>query len=242
MTPPPARPTPFIEGLIPTLNHRGFMSERLDPTSARFVDYAATIREPVLDMGCAYGVATLAALHRGACVQACDMEAGHLDILREETPPELREKLRTTVATLPDAEFPAGGFGAILCSRVVHFLLPDELRTTLGKMYAWLKPGGRLFLVADSPYTGFWFAGAADYERRKAAGEEWPGFIADIGAFLKDSQRPPGMLPYLNPLDPDTLARECTRAGFTVDEASFTGRDLGNAEGRNHAAVIARRP
>jgi SAM-dependent methyltransferase len=238
----PERPRPFIEGLIPTLNHRGFMSEKLDPFSARFVDHAATLRSEVLDLGCAYGVATIAALRRGARVHACDMEARHLEILVQDTPVELRGHLRTSVGILPEADFPEGAFGAILCARVVHFLLPAELRTSLQKMRRWLTPGGRLFLIADTPYTGFWFSGAPEYERRKDAGEEWPGFIPDVAVFMKDGERPPGMLPHLNPLDPDILARECERAGFEIEEAAFTGRDLDNPVGRNHAAVIARRP
>ncbi len=235
------RPKPFIPGLVPTLNHRGFMSETLDFFSNRFAQYAATCGAPVLDMGCAYGIATRAALERGARVHACDMEAGHVDILVEETPPGMRSRLTTSVGVLPEVNFPDGSFDAILCSRVLHFLLAAEIRTTLEKMRGWLLPGGRLFLVADTPYSGFWFSGAPAYERRKAAGEEWPGLIEDISVFLKDRDRLEGMLPYLNPLDPDILSRECGRAGFVVEEASFTGRADDRAA-RHHAGVIAVRP
>ncbi len=49
------------------------------------------------------------------------------------------------------------------------------------------------------------------------------------------------MLPYLNPLDPVILARECVRSGFTVEDAGFTGY-AGSDEGRHHAGVIATRP
>jgi SAM-dependent methyltransferase len=235
------RPKPFIAGLVPTLNHRGFMSESLDAFSARFVEYAATSRSPVLDMGCAYGVATRAALEQGACVHACDMEPGHLEILAAETPPELAARLTTSVGVLPGVDFADAAFGVILCSRVLHFLLGPEIRTTLAKMHRWLQPGGRLVLVADTPYSGFWSAGAPAYERRKAAGEEWPGLIEDIAVFFKDGRRPAGMLPHLNPLDPDLLRRECERAGLVVEEAAFTGR-AGEPAARHHAGAIARRP
>jgi SAM-dependent methyltransferase len=232
------RPRPFIPGLVPTLNHRGFMSEWLDPFSARFAQHAALCRAPVLDMGCAYGIATRAALEAGATVHACDMDARHVAILAAETPPGLRARLTTSVGTLPDVDFAADAFDAILCSRVLHFLTGAEIRATLAKMRHWLRPGGRLFLVADTPYSGFWSAGASAYEQRKAAGEEWPGFIADIGAFMKDGRVPEGMLAWLNPLDPDLLARECARAGLVVEEAAFTGR-AGDAAGRHHAGAVA---
>jgi SAM-dependent methyltransferase len=237
---PRERPKAFIQGLVPTLNHRGFMSESLDAFSGKFVEYAATCAAPVLDMGCAYGIATRAALERGARVHACDMEAGHVEILAAETPAELRDRLTTSVGVLPDVSFPAAAFGAILCSRVLHFLLPEEIGRTLAAMHGWLQPGGRLFAVADTPYSGFWAAGAAEYERRKISGVEWPGFIPDIAIYMKDGRRPEGMLPYLNPLDPDILRRECERAGFVVEEAAFTGR-AGDESRRHHAGVVASR-
>lgn len=235
------RPKPFIAGLVPTLNHRGFMSETLDRFSAEFATYAGACAAPVLDMGCAYGVATRAALEQGATVHACDMEPGHVEILARETPEALRPRLSTSVGLLPGVDFPGGAFAAILCSRVLHFLLAAEIRSSLEKMHDWLQPGGRLFLVADTPYSGFWSAGAPAYEQRKAAGEEWPGFIEDIAAYLPDRTVIAGMLPYLNPLDADILARECARAGFVVEEAAFTGRGADH-EGRHHAGAIARRP
>jgi SAM-dependent methyltransferase len=234
------RPETVYGGLVPTLNHRGFMSATIDHYSSRFADFAGTIADEVLDMGCAYGVATRAALERGARVMACDMESGHLEILEVDMPAELKRRLRTRVGSLPEVDFAEESFGAILCSRVLHFLLGDEIRLALANMHRWLKPGGKIFLVADTPYTGFWQSTAVDYEKRKAAGDLWPGLIKDIAPLLGNGAVPDGMLPYLNPMDPDILSRECTRAGFVVEEARFTGRD-GLVEGLHHAGVIAAR-
>ena len=61
-------PKSTISGLIPTLNQRGFMSAAPDPFMARFVDHVGGLSGPVLDLGCAYGVATLPALEQGARV------------------------------------------------------------------------------------------------------------------------------------------------------------------------------
>ena len=44
------------------------------------------------------------------------------------------------------------------------------------------------------------------------------------------------MFRFLNPLDPDLLAREAERAGFTVEEAAFTGSG-GNPDGNEHAGT-----
>jgi SAM-dependent methyltransferase len=234
------KPEPWLEGLIPTLNRRGFMSETVDYYSARFAQYAGTIEAEVLDIGCAYGVATRAALENGARIMACDMDAGHIEILIKETPVELRGRLRTSVGLLPEVDFPDESYGAILAARVLHFLRGAEVRVALAKMQRWLVPGGRLFLVADSPYTGFWSSIAPDYERRKAAGEEWPAMIEDVSVLLGSDRVPDDMLAYLNPMDPGILVRECERVGLQVEEARFIGM-AGSLEGRKHAGCIARK-
>ena len=195
----------------------------------------------MLDIGCAYGIATQAALANGARVLACDMDEGHVQILIQETADENRDRLRTAVGVLPDVDFPDESFGAILCSRVFHFMLSAEIRKSLAKMYRWLNPGGRIFLVADSPYTGFWYSMAPEYERRKANGDEWPGLIEDISPLFENGRFPDGMLSFMNPLDPDILSRESGRAGFVVETAAFVGRD-GSREGRHHAGMIASKP
>jgi SAM-dependent methyltransferase len=235
------RPDTVYGGLVPTMNHRGFMSDSLDYYAQRFVEYSGSCDRPVLDIGCAYGIATRAALDIGATVVASDMEQRHLDVLLDETPDRLRGRLTTRVGELPGVEFPPDSFDAILCSRLLHFLLPDEIRLSLRDMHGWLTPGGRVFLIVDTPYTGFWFSTAEAYEQRKSRGEPWPGFIEDISGLLKDGLVPEGMPRYLNPMDPDILTRECERAGMRVVEASFSGRD-GRRAGRQHAGVIAERP
>ena len=93
----PERPEPFIEGLVPTLNHRGFMSDTMNYFSAQFAEYAGKIDTEVLDIGCAYGIASQAALENGARVLACDMDERHLQILLRETPQELHDRLHTSV-------------------------------------------------------------------------------------------------------------------------------------------------
>jgi SAM-dependent methyltransferase len=233
-----------MPGLVPTLNNTGFMSEHIDMASRAFVDFAAGCKAEVLDMGCAFGVATLAALARGARVLACDIEPRHLDIVHERARPEDRARLRTQVAALPDVDFAPTAFGAILCSRVVHFLSGPDVERSVAKFHAWLGPGGKLFLIADTPYSGYWKAHAPIYEAKKRAGDPWPGFIPDTSAYLPaGATRSAG---FLNPGDPDILSRVCRAAGFVVEHAAFVGRrsdadDPPAPEGKDHAVVIARK-
>ena len=109
------------------------------------------------------------------------------------------------------------------------------------KIYDWLQPGGRVFLVADSPYTGPWRVAADDYERRKAAGDPWPGFIENYAQYLPATEDPKKHPAFINPMDPDILHRVCVQAGFEVLEDRFLTGGTRWSTGRDHAGVIARK-
>jgi SAM-dependent methyltransferase len=170
------------------------------------------------------------------------MEAQHLDILQRRTPEQLRSRLRCRVGVMPNADFPADSFTAILASRVLHFLEGADIEAAVAKMYAWLIPGGRIYLVADTPYTGPWYRLAADYEARKAAGERWPGRVSDYRALLPDGADPEGHPQFINPLDPDLLQRTCTAAGFATLSSAFLGSAGPRSRGNEHAGIIASKP
>ena len=241
-TEPPMMPTAKIPGLIPTLNDTGFMTDALDAYSARFAAEAGQLAAEVLDIGCAYGVATLAALKAGAKVCAADIEPGHLAVLENRVPPAQRERLRTVVAQMPEADFPDQGFGAILAARVLHFLDGAQVETVVGKMSRWLVPGGRVYLVADSPYVGPWYQAWPQYEERKRQGDPWPGFMEDYSPYLPASVEVKQRKRQINPLDPDVLRRVCSEAGLIVEEAAWLEGARAGSLKKTHAGVIARRP
>jgi len=228
-----------VEGLVPTMNNTGWMTVALDEMSTEFARYAGTLDAEVLDIGCAYGIATLAALDAGARVCACDIEPRHLEVLEQRVDPEARGRLRCLVGVMPAVDFHPESFGAVLASRVLHFLSGDDVEQVVDKMYGWLQPGGRVYLVADSPYTGPWRVLSDDYERRKTAGEAWPGFVADYAQFLPAGQDPAEHPVFINPMDPDILERVCREVGFDVLEARFLSSSTKHATGRDHAGVIA---
>lgn len=235
-------PKSTVAGLVPTLNNTGWMTEGLDAISQAFAGYAAGLQDECLDLGCAYGVATLPALAGGARILACDMEPRHLEILAQRVPAEQRGRLRTQVGVMPEVDFPAGSFGAILCARALHFLRGDDIVITIGRMYRWLKPGGRVFLVADSPYTGPWYQQAPEYERRKAAGDPWPGLYENYRDFLPPSARREDHPSFINPLDPDVLERVVTATGFQVLDCRWLPGAMPKSPARTHAGIIARKP
>ena len=231
----------------PTLNGTGFMFEVLDEFADDFIHYAGTTADPVLEVGCAFGVASLPALASGARVVACDMEQGHLDILRDSAPAEQRGRLECVQGQLPGVDFEAEHFGAILCSRVLHFLDGSAVDASVRNMHRWLKPGGRLYLVADTPY-GIWRKFIPVFEARRARGDRWPGLMIALENYLPNvpPDRPINGPPFMNLLDTQLLMRTCEEAGFQIERASFIDRSdfvgLGRMDGRENAGVMAVKP
>lgn len=240
----PAIPKFPLKEMVPTLNGTGFMFERRDGYAEQWISYSAGIADPVLEIGCAYGVSTIPALEAGARVVACDMEPRHLQILESRVTPPLRPNLTCVAAKLPEVDFEPECFGAILCSRVLHFLTGDEIDASVAKMARWLTPRGRLYLVADTPY-GIWRSFIPTFEENKRAGQRWPGMMVGLHNWLPT----PGLKKhiakpaFMNLLDPELLSRICTDAALRVERATFIDRSdfqgLGAMDGRENAGALA---
>jgi SAM-dependent methyltransferase len=247
MTDDQTKPSWNIPGLRPTLNGTGFMFEVLDEYAEDFISFAGQADEKVMDLGCAFGITSIRALEAGGHVTACDMDQGHLDAVLENTPEERRQNLECVLGHLPDVDFPPESFTGIFCSRVLHFLDGSAVDESVRKMYSWLKPGGRLYLVADTPY-GIWRKFIPVFEAKREHGERWPGIMIGLENYLPVTPKGRSIdgPPFMNLLDPELLTRICTEAGFTVNRASFIDRSdfggRGRMDGRENAGILALKP
>jgi SAM-dependent methyltransferase len=242
----PEIPKQWVNGLIPTMNDKGFMFEVLDEYADEFIRQAGASADESLELGCAYGIATIAALEAGARITGCDMDARHLEVLRSRVPEEHLERLTLQTGTLPDIDLPENHFGTLLCSRVLHFLRGDDIDASVRSMYRWLKPGGRLFLVADTPF-GIWRNFIPTWEANIAKGEKWPGLMEKPVRFLPFETSGDNVGPELmNLVDPDLLRRTCEAAGFTVERTSYIDRSdfggKGRMDGRENCGLTAIKP
>jgi len=228
----------------PTLNDTGFMFKVLDDYAKEFIGFAGGATGPVLEIGCAFGNVTIPALEAGGLVTACDLDEQHLDILTGKTPPELRDRLTCVQGQLPYVEFQASSFDAILCSRVLHFLDGSAVDASVRKMHSWLKPGGRLYLIIDTPY-GIWRKLIPIFEAKKDRGDRWPGLMIGLENYLpfQPADRSLSGPPFMNLMDPDLLHRICSEAGFEVDRYGFIDRSdfggIGRMDGRENAGILA---
>ena len=242
----PEIPKQWIKGLVPTLNDKGFMFEVLDEYADDFIQTAGASNDAALEIGCAYGVATIAALQAGATITACDMDQGHLDVLRSRIDDKLAARLTLQTGTLPDIDLPEAQFSSLLCSRVLHFLSGEDIERSVQNMFRWLKPGGRLYLIADTPF-GIWRNFIPTWDENMAAGERWPGFMVKPINYLpyEPSSEDIGP-PIMNLMVPDLLRRTCEEAGFEVTRASFIDRsdfgDRGKMDGRENCGIAAIKP
>lgn len=210
----------------------------LSETSKCFINYSATIKEPVLDLGCAYGIATIEAAKAGALeVVGCDIEQKHLDILKERAiKAGVLSKIRLEAGKFPyKPVFEPNSFGAILVSLVLPYLTLEELDIGLEKIYEWLVPEGKLFISSYTihlkEFDNVKFK--QEYKKRVDNGIKWPGFFEDFNQFstLAEENVVANVVPKkLHFFDIDPLVSALTNIGFKVETAKYL-------DGRKNYAV-----
>lgn len=233
-------------GFVPTLNRMGYMKEDLGPYSQDFIDFSVTSTLPVLDMGTAYGFTTLAALQQGARVIANDIDERHLAVLKDQVSPERLNQLQLAPGKIPgEVNFEASSVGGILASRVLNYLRGEEIMQALGCMYDWLSPGGKIFLITETPYKKMFEAFIPVYERRKKEGYEWPGEVEDV-EFYASRERAAFLPQSLHLIEESILRKAVERKGFAVEmSSSFSKKRLpadACLDGYETAGLIAKKP
>lgn len=214
----------------------GWSSNQLNALSAMFVEYCATVSLPVLDIGAAYGIASVAALEAGANVIANDLDAAHL----AELP--AHRKLQLLPGRFPDFALPPGSLGAVHASNVLHFLTGADLTVGAAKIAEWLAEGGRLFVHAGTPFQQPFAGFVPEYLRRVKEGDTWPGYVEDtakVSTHKRLSQIPRS----IHLLDESILTRVFEAAGLTINRVWYYRRhDLPKSmfyDGREGVALVA---
>jgi len=235
-------PEPGKDGLIRTLNGMGTMTPAPDKFSREFIQFAPKAPGRSLDIGAAYGVAAIPALEAGASLIANDIDERHLRILFDRVPRQHHPRLELTPGEFPDKlDFPANSLGAILICRVLQFFDGPRIERAAAKAMTWLAPGGKVFVVGESPYIGTAKAFFPTYEARRKAGDPWPGIVENVTAH--DPKRA-GSLPSLfHLLDDGVLSRVFATAGFKIEQVEYFARpdypaDI-RLDGRESVGLIA---
>ncbi len=234
------------ETWMSTMNNMGYMSLTIDPFTENFLEHCeANPGVCVFEGGAAYGAATHLALVKGARVTANDSEQKHLDLLYQHAPEEFLSALTLAPGKLPhDLDFPANTYDVIYSSRMLHFLTGEEVDTCMGKFFNWLKEGGKIFIIVESPYLGCYSSFIPTYEKKKKQGDLWPGLIEDTSPFkfIRYNNIPE----FLNFFDTSIMKRVAEKAGFFVERCDFINRNDFPSEiqldGRESVGLVAMKP
>lgn len=221
----------------------GWSSGVLSPLSLAFVEFASGCAEPVVDIGASYGAASLAALATGATVIANDLDAAHLRELESCVPPEARTRLTTRAAHFPrELHFEPATIAAVHAANVLHFLTGNQIERGFREIARWLRPGGKVFVQAATPYQAPFARFIEEFERRTRDGVRWPGWIDKVSQWC-DHKQLSQMPRSIHLLDDRLLRRAAEAAGLFVERAELSPRpDLPaglRLDGREAVIVIA---
>ncbi|MBZ2183156.1 MAG: class I SAM-dependent methyltransferase [Bryobacter sp.] len=225
-----------------TGNAMGWSSNTVNELSELFVEACAPGMK-VIDIGAAYGVAAHRALERGASVVANDLDRGALEKLQQQRP--AGGELEIRAGRFPrDVKTGEGEFDLAHASCVFHFLTGRQLERAAEWLRHGLRPGGRVFVLAATPWMKPFAEFIGEYEARGQRGEAWPGWVENTRAY--SGHRMLGQLPKsVHLLDGEVLERVFRGAGFDSERVwLFRRRDLPASlgwDGRENVGYIGRR-
>jgi len=234
---------PVKDNLISTLNKMGYMMAKPDNLNQAFIDFAGIAETPVLDIGCAYGVATIPALKKGAVVIANDADERHLELLKSQAPVSSLERLQLKPGRMPDdLDFPEGSLGAVLASRVLNFIYPHKLEESFHLIFKWLRKGGQFFYLGGSPWFGTYKSFIPQYEQNRKNHKPWPGFINSIKDYASP-ERAANLPEFVTLLDKDEVKHLMIQAGFKIQTLTYASVDAENPremklDGREYISAI----
>ncbi|MBY0500646.1 MAG: class I SAM-dependent methyltransferase [Alphaproteobacteria bacterium] len=235
---------PSYVGLIPTLNKMGYAFENLTAYGEAFLEYCEIVDGPVLDVGAAYGIASIRALKKGAYVIANDIEPRHLEAIKRKTSSMGRYRLNLLLGKFPYIELSDNSLGAILMSQVLHFLPHYETSLIASKMFSWLKPSGKAFITTASPYVEMFRGFIPIFESRKKNNIKNPGLIEDLTLYA--GSRKLDLPEQMNLFDPSILEHLMRSAGFIIEKSEFVARPDFPPEmqmdGRENVGIIVQKP
>ncbi|WP_299008869.1 class I SAM-dependent methyltransferase [uncultured Shewanella sp.] len=238
-----------------SLNQKGVMVKQFSNVSQAFIRDAASATHDLIDMGCAYGIATLAVLEMKKHIIACDLEQEHLAILKQETPEDLLPYLELRQGYFPyDFDFEKSTISGVHCSYVLHFLTGEEVTLALKSVYDWLVPEGCFYLSAATPYQKS-LTFIDEFNRCEVQGEDFPGQInlKTMSQFIRQERLhciPENVLPdFTHVFTIEILTKALKRAGFTIENAHYFDINFPEqldhffgGNGRGFLGIIARKP
>lgn len=226
---------------IPTLNRYGWIHSTGDRITQQFLEECGKKSSSVsLEIGAGNGAASLDALKKGAFVWVNDLSQIHLQDFTHRVSLEHSHNYKIVIGDFVDnIVLPHAYFDIVLAARVLHFFDPAKLERAIVKIHDTLKPGGKIFVLAATPYLKEWESFVSEYEQRKGKGEKYPGYIENFSHYNSHFK---SLVPEkMHFLDPEVLRREFEKVGFTVLFSDFVEQEKGSIEDRALVGLIAQK-
>ena len=233
-----------IGNKVATMNQQGFMRIDLDSYSKQWISEAKSSDKPFLEIGAAYGEASIIALEGGATVISNDVDMKHLTVIRNRARKDLHSNLYLNCASVPnDINIPNDSIGGVLFCRVGHFFTAEEMQDTLVKIYNMLTKGGGLFFVSVSPYH---YSLANDFLpiflEKKANGEKNPGYVHNMKQYMPLKESAKYVPEFLNAWDVDIMSKLLEVNGFEIKQSGLFDYDKNNSQGKGFTGIHAIKP
>jgi len=247
------------DGRTHTLNKKGAASASFDYAMRAFLKFSKG--KEVLEIGGCYGDVMLQALKQSKDTKyvLSDLDARHLFIAAKCLAEKIQQnwlesssanQVKFAQADITDAcEIQKLGLhDAIYVGEVFHFLTPDQLELAVKHLCLLLKPKGRVYVTALSPYLKHHEKFILEYERRVKSGEKYPGFIKSLRDYIKFDEITPLLITSTLDgtflfLDLKTLKEVFENNGFKVLECKFVPLShkskLWSYDGREYVIIIA---
>ncbi|MGC1181338.1 class I SAM-dependent methyltransferase [Legionella sp.] len=216
----------------------GFTTAPCDPVSQRFLAHAALSAQhggKVLEIGAAFGAATLEAIAKGATVFCNDIDPENLAVVRQrfmETTDDFKESLTgdssrliLVPGELPNElmGLPEKQFDAILICRVLHFFSGAKIEESLALLSKLLVPNGKIYIVCETPFLKNWQRFIPEFNRRVENKEEWPGEITEPAKF-ESSGRASSLPKFVHWITKEILDRSLLKTGFSIEYSEYINR------------------
>ena len=234
-------------GLIKTQNKGGgYMTKNTDSFASEFIDSFSENTGRILEIGAAYGNAVLRMLKQTkAKIIANDMEERNLLLLHKELNGPWNDRLFLHHGTFPEGtQFPEQSLDAVLVCRVFHFLRGEEIERGLELIFQWLKPGGKVAIIAATPFQKNIKTLIPQYYANLAMGDKWPGYIYDYAQ--RNEELKANLYQFLHVFDEVVLKRALEDQGFIVERVAYLDRKESLPtvvlDGREGIGIIAQKP
>ncbi len=254
------QPAAESDGRVQTLNEKGAMSPVFDLATQAFIEQSAD--KKVLEIGGAYGKVMLEMLkkHPKTVYHINDLDERHLFIASHHLEQAYKQKeieraalnnLRYISGNIASVAFPMNEkYDAILIARVMHFFSPEQMTIAIDNITKLLKPDGKVYVIAITPYVKRYQAFIPEYEKRLANHELYPGYVVSLAGWLNVNstnsaqQAAISKEPFMF-LDDKVLQRAFAKAGLKILKCQTT--PLGYAseswalDGRENVILIAQK-